>query len=145
MDNETEATDLIVAGMMKTSLRLMTIADLVIELEYVIWACREHAYPHPPFDDDEFEALISNGLPAVGQVKDNDSAWLTALKSRERQMVGLQAHRVKKILDHQHLYQLRKDLPQYALVPQDWVKRMQLLLGQSTAPLATIQFPDALQ
>lgn len=140
-----DTADLILADLMTTKLRLMKIEELTRELEFVIWVCEDKEYPNPPLTEAEFETLISTSLTLVGPERDNDNAWSRLLGLRERQMVGFQAHRVKLSLQHHRDYDLGEGLPQYALVPHDWVARMQLLLGQCTAPLATIQLPDALQ
>jgi hypothetical protein len=140
-----DRTNLILTELKTTKLRLMGVQDAINELQLLIWATKEETYPNPPVEDEEFTKIISTALTLVGQEPEIGTSWSQVLGSRERQMLGVQAQRVVRALEHNHLYQLQEGLAQYVLVPHNWVSRMELMLGHCTAPLVTVQLPDALQ
>lgn len=132
-------TDILGAG----PLRLMHPRELAAELADVIAACDETAYAVPQLSDLEFRALMTDRFPKAAP--GNGTDWRGILSERERRTVGLQAHRLRQILERLPAFAKAGQTPQWCLVPNEWRRRMSVLLGACTVPLAWVDLADGLQ
>ena len=124
-------------------LRLMEPADLAQELLSIIEAYGETAYAVPTLTDAEFEMLMTDRFPRAAP--DAGTDWQHVLTQRERQTVGLQAHRLLQILQRLQAFAKQGEPPEWCLVPNDWRRRMSVLLGFCTVPLSWVVLADGLQ